>query len=546
MCKQIKSIISVLMAGVMTIGLLAGCGEQNDQGNSGNGEKSSKTAYVRYYSAGYGSAWLEALAEKFNEIYADEGYKVKLDIQPGTNFSTANEELKLGAERNDVDMYFTNRVGVANVLEFSENVMHGKGPLLEPLEDIFNAPAIGADKQEEDKTIAERMFAGAENSMYLNSPGSEWDGQMFCLPYNVGCNGIIMNPTVLEKYNLEIPKTTDELLNVVKTIQEKGSADGVYPYAWAGNNASSYWFSLWYIYFAQYSGAKAFEDFIATMPESGDIVNDGWQVYEDKGILESLKAMEQLMKLDYSADGSVNATHTEAQHRLLVGEAAFMVNGDWLLNEMSGEYYEEASNCLMIKTPVLSVIGTECGISDAQLSQAIAMIDEGKTNEEVMAQISGVTAEGAERIRQARQVYAAGLSGYQVIIPGYADAKEVSKLFLKFMYSEDGCQIMRETSYMVLPVQCESYETQANTAFVKSVLEFAGYGTGVPVAANTSLSPVRAASGMLMLNNNAYAEPHTFKAMMLYEDITAQYIYDTEREFMKEKWASYIMYSGLN
>ena len=68
MCKQIKSIISVLMAGVMTIGLLAGCGEQNDQGNSGNGEKSSKTAYVRYYSAGYGSAWLEALAEKFNEI----------------------------------------------------------------------------------------------------------------------------------------------------------------------------------------------------------------------------------------------------------------------------------------------------------------------------------------------------------------------------------------------------------------------------------------------------------------------------------------------
>ena len=68
----------------------------------------------------------------------------------------------------------------------------------------------------------------------------------------------------------------------------------------------------------------------------------------------------------------------------------------------------------------------------------------------------------------------------------------------------------------------------------------------MPVAANTSLSPVRAASGMLMLNNNAYAEPHTFKAMMLYEDITAQYIYDTEREFMKEKWASYIMYSGLN
>ena len=227
MCKQIKSIISVLMAGVMTIGLLAGCGEQNDQGNSGNGDKSSKTAYVRYYSAGYGSAWLEALAEKFNEIYADEGYKFKLDIQPGTNFSAANEELKLGAERNDVDMYFTNRVGVANVLEFSENVMHGKGPLLEPLEDIFNAPAIGADKQEEDKTIAERMFAGAENSMYLNSPGSEWDGQMFCLPYNVGCNGIIMNPTVLEKYNLEIPKTTDELLNVVKTIQEKGSADAL-------------------------------------------------------------------------------------------------------------------------------------------------------------------------------------------------------------------------------------------------------------------------------------------------------------------------------
>ena len=40
-------------------------------------------------------------------------------------------------------------------------------------------------------------------------------------------------------------------------------------------------------------------NFVKTIPESGDVVNDGWKVYEDRGILEGFKAMQPIMKQEY-------------------------------------------------------------------------------------------------------------------------------------------------------------------------------------------------------------------------------------------------------
>ena len=68
-----KKITSILLSGVMMLGCLSAvaCGEEQmtDDG---------KTIDVKIIKSGYGTAWFEAIAEKFETLYAEEGYKVYL------------------------------------------------------------------------------------------------------------------------------------------------------------------------------------------------------------------------------------------------------------------------------------------------------------------------------------------------------------------------------------------------------------------------------------------------------------------------------------
>ena len=548
MMKHARKLIALLLVFVMAAGLLAGCGGDSAGGGSAGGASGSKKLVIKFYKGGYGEEWLRAMAEAFEEAYKDEGYKVVLEVKASGGGSVAEQELKLGPEKNDVDLYFASSVSIHNVLNYSKKVMREENvPLLEPLNDIYNAPAVGSDKQPESKTIKERTFKGFEDSYLYKGTNEAWKGQIFNLSEFASSTGLFVNTKVLEKYGVSIPNTTDEFASVVDTISEKGAADGVYPFTWAGNNAPGYWFYLWYNWFAQYSGVDAFNNWVATMPASGDVKNDGWQVYEDKGILEAFKAMEPLMNLDYSADGAVNFTHTEAQHYLMVGEAAFMVTGDWLLNEMKKDYFQEASaDVQMVKTPVASVIGKELGITDAQLSKAVSMIDEGKSNEDIVAAVSDLTEEGAQRIRDARSIYSSIGGELQIMIPAYGDAKDVAKLFVQFLYSEEGCRIVRDNAYALVPVTCDSYEVSEPTKFLESVVKTFDEGNATAIFMNKNNSAVRATSGMLEFNYSSFCLPNTFKSMMMDKTITAQYIYETELKYVKENWPNWVTYAGLS
>ena len=546
MFKRIRRIAALALSLLMMVGILAGCSTAGGiLGGQSNAASGSNTVVIRCNEGGFGVQWLYALAEAFEETYKEEGYKVKLDIIAGSQGALNEQQIKLGPEKNDTDIYITGEFNVPSVMQFSFKVMKDENtPLLEPLDDIYYAPAIGADKQPEEKTIAERFFPGfAEANIYQSN--DQWNGKVFTMVPFVNSTGIAANPSVFARYGLELPNTTDELIAAAQTIAQKGKADNVYPYVWAGNNASSYWLYLWEVLFAQYSGISGYQNFLMCNPQSGDMINDGWQVYEDPGILESLKVMDALLNLNYSADGAVNFTHTEAQHYLAVGEAGFMVTGDWLLEEMEQDYYDEVSGCVMLKTPVLSVIGTECGITDAQLSQAVDMVDAGKTNAEMIAAISGLTEEGAARIRNARNIYPSIGAAVNCMIPAYSDAKDVAKLFLQFMYSEDGCRIVREEGSALMPVSCDNYNVENPTSFMDSVVKLMNNGESTAIFETYHSAMLRTKSGLAFFNYGTYGAS-VFRSMIMNEEYTAQYIYETEKQFVKESWANYIAYAGLS
>lgn len=347
-----------------------------------------------------------------------------------------------------------------------------------------------------------------------------------------------------------LPRTTDEFNAMCEKIAETSKDTGVYAYTWAGGNASGYLAYLYYEYFAQYTGYENFMNFIETKPFTGatldDIKNDGWKIYEDQGILEAFKAMEPIMKPKFSANGTASMDHMTAQHQLLTGKAAFMIMGDWLLAQMKDQYFEEASQCILMQTPVLSVIGTESGITDAELSEAVKMIDEGKTNEEIMAAISGLDAAETARIREARNIYGGGEAVIRsgMAIPAYADGRDVAILFARFMCSEDAQRVIRNQGYKINCYECESYDFEKETDYMKSVVANMNMGEGLYISMDNSLSIIRSNSNMLCFNHPTTGYPLVFKNMIMDTTgiMSAENLFELEKDYAKQYWSTWTAY----
>ena len=553
--KNMKKVLSLVVALVMIVGLLAGCGDNDVQTNPDGSVAQGKKAIVAYNSVGYGHEWLEKLAADFNAMYADEGYEIELKISMAYE-NKPELEIGKGAAKNDVDMYL-DAANLESLLDASDKTMRGQGAVLVDLtESVWNKPAIGLNKQEESKTISERFLLDDTN-LYYSGVKEEYAGGLYVLPtgMELWSTGIVVNPTVLANYGYtadNLPRTTDEFNAMCAEIAAKSAETGVYAYSWAGANAAGYLSYLFFEYFAQYSGAEALLNFSMTRPTTDatleEILADGWKVYEDVGILEGFKAMEPIMKPEYSPNGSASMTHMEAQHQLLSGKVAFMVMGDWLMYEMKKEYYDEASQCLMMNTPVLSAIGTECGITDAQLSEAVKMVDEDKTDAEIIAAIPGLDETEVARIREARNIYCGGEINLRsgMAIPAYADGRDVAILFARFLCSEYALGVIRNYGYKYNCYECADYSMDDETPFMQSVLANQDPGDGIYVGMDSSLSIVRSNSGMLYFNHPNLIQPATFRNMILNTsgDMTAEKMFEAEKEYAKQNWSTWAAYVG--
>lgn len=552
-----KRIICLIICAVFFTAPLFGCGASKNMAptNPDGSYVQVKKCIVAYNSSGYGNSWLKAAEAAFEKAYAAEGYDIELKI----SFNYENNaalEIGTGPERNDVDLYI-GAGDMEQLLDTSKKIMRDGSPVLVDLTDeVWNKPAIGIDRKEEEKTIAERYLLDKEYLLYDGDIEAFHDG-IYALPITIGSCGIVLNPKVTEKYGYgldNLPRTTDEFNAMCEAIAAKTPQTNVYAYAWPGGNASGYITYLFYEYFAQYSGKEAFMNFVKTVPYEGatvdDIIKDGWKVYEDKGILEGLRAMDPILETRFSPPGSASMTHLEAQHEVLVGNAAFIMNGDWVLNEMEEEYYTEASQCVMMNTPVLSVIGKESGITDAQLSQAVGMIDEGKTNAEIIASISGLDDKETQRIRDARNIYSCGDKTVRggACIPSYADGKDVAVLFLRFLCSEDGCQIIRDEAYNIAAFSCDSYQSKGDTVYMDSVVSNINPGHGQYISMDAGLSIVRANSGMLPFNHPACISPQTFRTIIMDSTgtLTPEYIYENEKSFARAQWSQWAAYVRIS
>ena len=501
---------------------------------------------IKAYKGGYGTDFLHQMADEFHSAHPDISFQFLEESASGLNDKAPNEIAN--PSKNQTDLYLLNGLDVDALIKKSYPTIPDRNQVfLEPLDDIFDSKAIGLDGKEEQQTIRERMFDGFAETCQYNGSFRQWVGKSFTLPWADASTGLFVNKPILDRYGLSVPLTSNELITTVQTIYANAISDGVYPFSWAGQNAAGYWLYLFETWFGQYSTKANFDRFMNCDPGNGKIVEEGYKVYQDQGILKALEAMYPILDLKYSAKGSASKTHIEAQSEFVRGKSVFMVDGEWLLNEMKRDYFEETKEIIMIGAPILSCIGEEIGITDAQLHTLVESIDNHLTNDEIKALIPSLSDENIERVLNARSIHDSIGPGHVMVIPSYSDAKEATKLFIRYMYSNDGCRTFRNYAYGNLPLSYQKKDGDKNTPFQQSLDKIIDYPNPQIVCSCAHFNYVREIGHMYIFNYGGWEHPNTFYNVMVDKNnatpsYTPQYMFETEAAHVKQEWSHFMQF----
>ena len=539
MKKKLLKGLSVLLSTVCCASLFAGC--------SDNVVSNPQTASVYVYRAGFGSTWLENAAKRFNEIYTDEGYTVIIEEEtvgdPLNNISVPR--------RNKTDLFFAPQSVVNKNIDASRSVLGSNDEvLLEDLSGLLNSKALNANKEEEgEETILGRMNEDYFKP-YLTYTGNltQWQGKYYAFPWANSPCGLFVNVKALEEAtgSSELPNTTDDLIGVIESVYQKNQAGqtDIKPVVWAGKEARVYWSYMFYTLQAQYSGVKTYNNFFDFIPETGTTVANGYDVYDDPAILEALKVMEKIVVDDYAPANTTTADIMAAQANLYRGDAIFMVSGNWLYNEMVHDYGQYMDDVVMMRMPVISSLGTKLGIgNDDTLSAIVAAIDADEKTDAQIASEFGVDETDVKEIRTARGIYFNLAMNFCAVIPSYADGKEVAKLFLRFLASQEGMEIYRNGTNSDLPFDYITEKPASEEPFFESIDAVTQASNSVMIDQDLLTSPIRRVAGIQGFckeGGDAYVWPKFASG-----SLNAQDVYGEQLAWAKENWGFWLRTAGL-
>lgn len=191
MKRRIVSMLSVILAVTMLIGLLAGCGGGNTDpvdGTTGGTVNKDAVKVSILIPSDFEAHITEAL-EVFQKSHPDIQLELIIGSEEASKMATELSTLAAGEKLPDV------AVGVEN---FAYILSQG---LAYPLDNLY-----AADPDKEDA-----LQAGINNYTY--------NGHLYALPFRVQFNGIMVNLDLIETKNLDVPDydwTVEEFIDMAK------------------------------------------------------------------------------------------------------------------------------------------------------------------------------------------------------------------------------------------------------------------------------------------------------------------------------------------
>lgn len=524
--KSMKKMLSLLLAAI-SVSSLAACGGTGNTGNNGGGiplnpskeDFAGQKMSVICYEAGFGTKWLDEIADQFEEAY-DVTVKVNKSYVSGELISLLNDN----STADDVVMALGSMFSAQD-----------KGYLVD-LSNVYNSIPEGNTK-----SVKDSMNAGVYNKLLTES------GKIYQMNWADPVCGIILNKSVLNSIfpnGYEVPNTTDELVEFCNDIKTQ-TVKKVYPIS--VSTSISYWDYLHWVWWAQYEGYDSYTDYYYgyyhETQTDGSVVRKkatNAETLDQAGRLEAVKVAETLLKKSngYLHKYADSMDWQEAQIAFVgqgyagedMTECAMMVNGEWLENEVQSYLVNKPQELEMIKTPVISSIVKTLenkDMTDETLSAVIDAIDAGETS------YTGVSEKDFAKIKEARSMVYSATYDHCLCVPAKSQNKALAIEFLKFMASDLGQSIYaKHLNGLTMP-----YGTNATigtmTNFVQSRRN--NFKTFTPICLDNS-SPLVYRQGLVGYTTGSGAGLES----SLYAGKTAEWIINDTKTTLKASWSSII------
>ncbi len=447
--NKMKKFVAMLIALTAFSSSAAACGGGNNDNSVPDVEEGQVLLKISAFNGGYGLDWLDALKEKYMEQNPN--------VVIWYDYTTVKRNDQLTALKSGVadrDLYITG---------FN---LHGQlydGIELVDLSDVY-------------EEIGDKIIPSITNQL-------EHDGSQYAIPWATSTLGMLYHKDFFTANNIQVPRTTNELLDAAKKITKMRNDGETNSYAFSYSafteSGECYWDYMFYPWMAQYEGTSNYEKYWDCKLKDGTQYDLGI-ASEYTGILRTLQVYEEILKPsnEYNHFKSSEDSFTYAQGRFLDKEAQMMANGDWIVQEMKKGNYteEETQDIAFMKTPIISSIvetmpmwkeadnvqyavdpNNEDGYVEvtaakkaAYESALTAIIDyvDGKTKTKP-TKVSGITitTQDINRIIQARGITPTMAENHIMVIPQCSDRIEEAKDFMKFIYSETGISLYANNVY---------------------------------------------------------------------------------------------------
>ena len=286
-----KKSISILLVAAMIGSLAAGCGKSEGGEKKGNtDEKETLTVMCVGTEADANVDDYNAIAEEFSE---NNEYGVTVEIEYYENEQYKTKLTTLMASNAVPDIFYTWE------LSYLEPFVQGG-----KVADITSY-------LEEDQ---EWKNSFADGALELLS----YDGKYYGIPTQKSLCVMFYNKEIFEEYNIEIPTTYEEFLDVCETLKN----NGVVPMSLAGGT---------------YPTSQLVEQIAIGMSGNGlfDDLYDGKEKWNNETFIKASQEVKDMADKGYFQDGYMGATAEEMVNAFINGETAMMFQGVWETDKLA-------------------------------------------------------------------------------------------------------------------------------------------------------------------------------------------------------------------
>lgn len=328
-----KKQASKSLLALLSVITLVSCGGTSTTEEDDTEPAVTDTLAICAYNGGYGTDWLEQLADDF---FAETGILVTTEVD-----STIINKMESQLKTPDYDIYMSHGLYWQ---DFANR------DLLANLDDVYSSTL------DDGRTFANTLVdTGAELSRYYNYEKNET--HYYKVPFTQGVGGLVYNVDMFKQYGWSIPTTYDELVTLCATIL-KDTNNQVTPFAWSGDR-DYYWDYIIYEWWAELAGKEEFQSWMNMSDSNGDY-SKGYTNWDASGrgkyFKEAYSMWYNLVAKNpsYSNDSARNTPLATAQSLFFNGKAAMIPYAQWAKKEIEKAQKKEFTfDIAMMKTPTV-------------------------------------------------------------------------------------------------------------------------------------------------------------------------------------------------